>query len=303
MHLWQLLNALNRIRYNRKGRNSVNPILITAFLDTSSNLSATKVKLDNRDFLPDLGCGTSDGDDEHDMLDICFDKIVVSMASTSITNNVPSLPNSNFEIFDGKDFSRWRGKMKFFLRRLKLAYALEMPCPEAPSSEEIWDTLKAIHLAEEASSKKFLVSNYMEFKMVDDKSITEQVQEFQLIANKIVINGIALDENFHQIEQETRYRDNNILRELIMKAHVVEEKIKKEPGNNKFLKAKKSKNFKRINSNSKSIECYHCHKIGHYAQDYKILKAEKKKEKANNNIKNELVAMVTEAFVAGDQVE
>ncbi|KAH0706258.1 hypothetical protein KY285_010762 [Solanum tuberosum] len=110
--------------------------------------------------------------------------------------------------------------MKFFLRRLKLTYVLEKPCPEAPSSEvrtdeatlikeqiakwqdddylcknyilggmsnkyydqyyikckfakEIWDTLKAIHLAEEASSKKFLVSNYMEFKMVDDKSITE----------------------------------------------------------------------------------------------------------------------------------
>ena len=88
-----------------------------------------------------------------------------------------------------------------------------------------------------------------------------------------------------------------------MKAHVVEEKIKKEPGNNKFLKAKKSKNFKRINSNSKSIECYHCHKIGHYVRDCKTLKAEKKKEKANNNTKNELVAMVTEAFVAGDQVE
>ena len=33
--------------------------------------------------------------------------------------------------------------------------------------------------------------------MVDDKSITEQVQEFQLIANKIVITGIDLDENFH----------------------------------------------------------------------------------------------------------
>jgi len=248
------------------------------------------------------------------------------MASTSITNSVPNLPNPNFEIFDGKDFPRWRGKMEFFLRRLKLAYVLEKPCPEAPSSEvatdeatlikeqiakwqdddylcknyilggmsnkyydqyyikckfakEICDTLKAIHLAEKASSKKFLVSNYMEFKMVDDKSITEQVQEFQLIANKIAISGIALDENFHvgaifskhppswkeyrskllhkkedltleqllqhlQIEQETRYRDNNILKEPIMKAHVVEEKsIKNEPANNKFFKAKKRKKF------------------------------------------------------------
>ncbi|KAG5571595.1 hypothetical protein H5410_061361 [Solanum commersonii] len=60
--------------------------------------------------------------------------------------------------------------MEFFLRRLKLTYVLEKSCPEAPSSE---------------------------FKMVDDKSITEQVQEFQLIANKIAIAGIALDENFH----------------------------------------------------------------------------------------------------------
>ncbi|XP_047263819.1 uncharacterized protein LOC124896308 [Capsicum annuum] len=166
------------------------------------------------------------------------------MASTSISNSTPSLPNPNFEIFDGKDFPRWHGKMEFFLKRLKLAYVLEEPCPNAPGSEvasdeatlikeqiakwqyddylcknyilggmsnkyydqyyvkckyakEIWDTLQAIYLAEEASFKKFLVSNYMEFKMVDDRSITEQVQEFQLIANKIAISGIALDENFH----------------------------------------------------------------------------------------------------------
>lgn len=45
---------------------------------------------------------------------------------------------------------------------------------------EIWNTLQAIYLVEEASSKKFLVSNYMEFKMVDDKSITEQVQDSNL---------------------------------------------------------------------------------------------------------------------------
>ena len=46
-----------------------------AVLDTSSNLSDTKVNLDNRDFLPDLGCDMSDGDDEDDMLDIFFDKV------------------------------------------------------------------------------------------------------------------------------------------------------------------------------------------------------------------------------------
>ncbi|KAH0637493.1 hypothetical protein KY289_037408 [Solanum tuberosum] len=46
-----------------------------AVLDTLSNLSATKVNLDNRDILPDLGSDMFDGDDEDDMLDICFDKV------------------------------------------------------------------------------------------------------------------------------------------------------------------------------------------------------------------------------------
>lgn len=57
------------------------------------------------------------------------------MASTSISNSIPSLPNPNFEIFDGKYFSRWHEKMEFFLKRLKLAYDLEEPCPNSPGSE------------------------------------------------------------------------------------------------------------------------------------------------------------------------
>ncbi|PHU17324.1 putative histone acetyltransferase HAC-like 1 [Capsicum chinense] len=144
----------------------------------------------------------------------------------------------------------------------------------------------------------------MEFKMVDGKSITKQVQKFQLIANKIAISGISLDENFHvgaivsklppswkeyrskllhnkedltlekllqhlQIEQETRWHDNNSLKEPVIKAHMVEEKSnKKKPENKNFSK------------NSQS-----------------------RKEERKNKLKNDLVAMVTEAYVAKDQVE
>ena len=66
------------------------------------------------------------------------------MASTSITNNVPSLPNPNFDLFDGKDFFRWCEKKEFFLRLLKLTYVFEKPCLEAPSSEITTDEVTLI---------------------------------------------------------------------------------------------------------------------------------------------------------------
>ena len=89
-----------------------------------------------------------------------------------------------------------------------------------------------------------------------------------------------------QIEQETLYRDNTTFKEPIMKAHVVDKKsTKKKPDNKKFSKAKKSTKFMRTNSNPMSNECYHFHKIGHYAHDCRILKTEKKKEKINDNRK------------------
>ncbi|KAG5610748.1 hypothetical protein H5410_022029 [Solanum commersonii] len=80
---------------------------------------------------------------------------------------------------------------------LKITFGKMVTLIDCKFAKEILDTLKAIHLAEEVSSKKFLVSNYIESKMVDDYSITEKAQQFQLIANKIAINVIALDKNIH----------------------------------------------------------------------------------------------------------
>ncbi|KAH0693744.1 hypothetical protein KY285_020841 [Solanum tuberosum] len=46
-----------------------------AVIGTSSNLRATKVNMDDRDFLYDLDNDMSNGDNEDEMLDICFDKV------------------------------------------------------------------------------------------------------------------------------------------------------------------------------------------------------------------------------------
>ncbi|XP_077225212.1 uncharacterized protein LOC143858444 [Tasmannia lanceolata] len=65
------------------------------------------------------------------------------------------------------------------------------------TAKDLWDTLRSVYQAEAASPKKFLVSNYMEFKMIDDKDVSIQVRKFQLIANDIIVVGMTLDENFH----------------------------------------------------------------------------------------------------------
>jgi hypothetical protein len=45
------------------------------------------------------------------------------------------------------------------------------------SAKELWDSLESKYMAEDASSKKFLVSNFMNYKMVDSRPVMEQYNE------------------------------------------------------------------------------------------------------------------------------
>ncbi|KAG5585125.1 hypothetical protein H5410_045559, partial [Solanum commersonii] len=95
-----------------------------AVLDSSSNLSATKVNLDNRDILPDLGNDISDGDDEDDMLDICFDKVAKDGDLS------PRQQRSGSTKCKKKTYGRqhsWDGKVseEFVLRHLPMRLAKE----------------------------------------------------------------------------------------------------------------------------------------------------------------------------------
>lgn len=65
------------------------------------------------------------------------------------------------------------------------------------NAKDLWESLKIVYTAEQFGIKKFQVSNYVEFKMNDEKLIIEQVQELQKIADSITAAGMTLDENFH----------------------------------------------------------------------------------------------------------
>jgi len=64
------------------------------------------------------------------------------------------------------------------------------------TAKDVWDALQYKYNTEEAGSKKFAVSRYLNYKMNDDKSVEEQSQEFQNIAHEIFVEGIQLPEQF-----------------------------------------------------------------------------------------------------------
>ncbi|GKB37597.1 zinc finger, CCHC-type containing protein [Tanacetum coccineum] len=104
---------------------------------------------------------------------------------------------SNFaklDKFKGVDFRRWQKKMHFFLSSMSVVYVLTTPMPEDggdnPTVEQVGkrakrdnddyvcrDSLEAKYIDEDASSKKFLVSNFTNYKITDSTPVLEQYNE------------------------------------------------------------------------------------------------------------------------------
>ncbi|XP_021750419.1 uncharacterized protein LOC110716093 [Chenopodium quinoa] len=64
------------------------------------------------------------------------------------------------------------------------------------SVKELWESLESKYMMEDASSKKFLVRNFNNYKFVDGRSIMDQFHELQRIYGSLEQHGIALNELF-----------------------------------------------------------------------------------------------------------
>ncbi|XP_057996913.1 uncharacterized protein LOC110653492 isoform X2 [Hevea brasiliensis] len=65
------------------------------------------------------------------------------------------------------------------------------------SARELWEELKLVYLYEEFGKKRSQVRNYIEFQIVDERPVLDQVQELNNIADSIVASGMFFDEKFH----------------------------------------------------------------------------------------------------------
>ncbi|GJX98716.1 zinc finger, CCHC-type containing protein [Tanacetum coccineum] len=132
---------------------------------------------------------------------------------------------SNFaklDKFEGVDFERWQKKMHFLLSSMSVVYVLTTPMPEDggdnPTMEQVrrrakWDNDDYIcrglilngmsdslfdiyhNMAEDASSKKFLVSDFTNYKMTDSRPVLEQYNELLSILRRFTQHKMNMDES------------------------------------------------------------------------------------------------------------
>ncbi|KAK3006347.1 hypothetical protein RJ639_017496 [Escallonia herrerae] len=66
------------------------------------------------------------------------------------------------------------------------------------NAKALWESLERKYKTEDAGSKKFVVGKFLDFKIVDSKTVISQVQEFQLILHDIHAEGMVLGEFFQE---------------------------------------------------------------------------------------------------------
>ncbi|XP_034690574.1 uncharacterized protein LOC117918170 [Vitis riparia] len=60
----------------------------------------------------------------------------------------------------------------------------------------LWETLEKKYKTEDAGTKKFIVSKFLDFKMIDSITVINQVEELQILINKIHVEGMMINEAF-----------------------------------------------------------------------------------------------------------
>ncbi|GJV31625.1 zinc finger, CCHC-type containing protein [Tanacetum coccineum] len=166
-------------------------------------------------------------------------------------------------------------------------------------------------MAEDASSKKFLISNFNNYKMVDSRSVVEQYHELLRILRQLTQNGLNMDESIsvstiidklspswkdfkhtlkHNkdelslVQLESHFRIEETLwaeesgkgkgKEIVGSSSVNMIEVGKNKNNNKNTKGKKRNNDgNNDGSNKKSkLTCWKCGRTGHFKRDCSVKK-------------------------------
>ncbi|XP_070030049.1 uncharacterized protein [Nicotiana sylvestris] len=178
------------------------------------------------------------------------------------------------------------------------------------TSKELWDALEKKYKTEDACLKKFVVAKFLDYKMIDSKTVGTQVQELQLIFHDLIAEGMVVNEAFQvaaMIEKlPPSLRDfKNYLKhkrkEMKLEDLVIRLKIEED---NKTAEKKSRGNSTIMGANIVEETAL---KIGHKSPDCRLPKKDNKQGQANIVEKNDdiddLCAMLSECNLVGNPKE
>ena len=64
------------------------------------------------------------------------------------------------------------------------------------TTKELWESLDRKYKTKDARVKKFVMDRFLDYKMVDSKTMVSQVQELQVILHEIHAEGMMLSKTF-----------------------------------------------------------------------------------------------------------
>ncbi|GJT82253.1 zinc finger, CCHC-type containing protein [Tanacetum coccineum] len=189
---------------------------------------------------------------------------------------------AKLEKFEGVDFRRWQKNMHFMLSSMSVVYVLTTLMPkdggENPTVEQVrkrakwdnddYDTLEAKYMAKDASSKKFFVSNFTNYKMTDSRPVLEQYNEILGILGRFTQNKMNMDESIQEslrTQNNDKPKGNNIAGPSVV--NMVEHNNSSRYNDNK---GKRKHHDTRDNPNKKlKVTYWKCGKPGHLKKDCK----------------------------------
>nr|GEW06057.1 hypothetical protein [Tanacetum cinerariifolium] len=149
------------------------------------------------------------------------------------------------------------------------------------SAKELWDSLESKYMAEDSSSKKFLVSYFNNYKMVDSRPVMEQYNELLRILGQCTLHGLIMDESIFVSSiidklppswtdfKHTLKHGKDDLSLVELGSHLrIEASLRAQDSD----KGKDKKRFNENNNGSSSnkkpkLECWKCGKTGHFKRD------------------------------------
>lgn len=127
-------------------------------------------------------------------------------------------------------------------------YILNGLCDDLYVYYSSWKTAKELYYAlqkkydiEEVGTKKFAVSRYLKFQMIDDKFMEAQLYELLNIAHEIIYEGMNLDEQFQatviinkfpprwkEFKKDLQHKTNEFSLDSLITCLWIEEEVRKQ---------------------------------------------------------------------------